>query len=105
MRCLEVSVNGKPYCRAGVGETGVVSAFVNWAKFLPIQEGEESLPVPPDSTTLSVSGIVDEPRAYIHWREVAHCLQPGDTVTIRVVDSDEPDPYVVTPTLPEPEDL
>lgn len=102
MLCLEVTVNNQRYCLAGVGEEGAISAFVTWARFRP-DDARQELPVPPGSTTLTVSGIMKDLTA-VHWGQIADRLSVGDTVTIRVVDASEPESYTPTQMLPEEED-
>ena len=97
MLCLEIEVNGEPYCRAGLGDEGAISAFVSWVKLGP---PDDSVPVPPGATLLAVSGFTSEHTA-VHWADQLRHLSVGDEVTIRVVDSDQPDPYAITPTLPD----
>lgn len=101
MLCLEIAVNGAPYARAGLGDEGVISAFVSWVKVGP---PDDSVPVPPGSTLLTVSGFTADQTA-VHWGDQLRHLAVGDEVTIRVIDSDEPDAPRVTPLLPDlPED-
>ena len=100
MLCLEVTLNGKPYCLAGLGDEGAISAFVTWARFLPVYEGEENLPVPSGSTLLNVTGFTKDTTA-VHWGEAIKHLKVNDEVTIRVVEADKPDEFIVTQMLPE----
>ncbi len=101
MLCLEIALNGDPYARAGLGDEGVISAFVTWVKVGP---PDDTVPVPPGSTLLTVSGFTLDHTA-VHWGDQLRHLQVGDEVSIRIVDSSEPDAYTVTPMLPElPED-
>jgi hypothetical protein len=104
MLCIEIELNGEHYCRAGV-PAGVVSAFVNRID-IPAEPGGASAP----STSLSVSGFHfhgPDPgnQTAVHWRDVVRDLQPGDEVRLRLVETNEPDAYTVTPMLPPlPED-
>ncbi len=101
MLCLDIELNGEPYCRAGLGDEGVISAFVSWVKFGP---PDDTVPVPPGSTLLTVSGFTGD-HTGVHWADQLRHLAIGDTVTIRVLESDTPDAYTVTPLLPDlPED-
>ena len=98
MICLEVLVNSERYCLAGVGEKGVLSAFVTWANF---GEAEEAgIPNPPGSIMLSVNGITSDKQS-VHWGTIGDHLKKGDEVTIRIIDSDSPDTWTLTPLLPE----
>lgn len=97
---LEVSVNGRVECRAGV-EAGVASAFVN---VLRIADPESDLP-PAASVHLTVNGFVQgasrqpEDQVAVQWGDIARTLAAGDEVIIRVVDADDPDPPQQTPML------
>ena len=59
---------------------------------------------------LRVSGFVrgdsgvPEDQTAVHWGDIGDHLEPGDVVTIRVIDRDEPDPPVETEMLPEVDD-
>ena len=88
MLCLEVSVNGERWCRAGIGEFGSMDAAVTWV-------GVEGGSDPP--TTLSVTGLPHGAPA-LHWRDTIRRLVPGDVVEVRLVEGD-PDPATVTPVL------
>lgn len=90
--CLDIAVNGAPYCRAGVGRTGILSAFITHY-LLPPPEG---LPDPGPRTWLHVTGTTPDGRA-VYWRPVPSLdhtipLALGDIVTIRVVAAADPDP-------------
>ena len=99
MRCLEIDINGQRTCVAGAGALGAISAMVTWVRFEP--EGmEEPAPVPSGSNLLSVTGITEALES-VHWLEMPTHLSVGDAVTIRIVDTDEPDTWTVTPKLPD----
>jgi hypothetical protein len=89
MLCLEVTVNGGRWCRAGIGEFGSMDAAVTWV-------GVEGGSDPP--TTLSVTGLPHGAPA-LHWRDITRRLVPGDVVEVRLVEGD-PDAATVTPGLP-----
>ena len=91
MFCLEVSVNGERWCRAGIGEFGSMDAAVSWV-------GVEGASEPP--TTLSVTGL-PQAAAPVHWRDVVRRLVPGDIVEVRLLEG-EPDPATTTPIRPLP---
>jgi hypothetical protein len=91
MFCLEVSVNGERWCRAGIGGFGSLDAAVSWV-------GVEGASQPP--TTLSVIGLPQD-AAPVHWRDVARRLVPGDSVEVRLLEG-EPDPATPTPIRPLP---
>ena len=96
MLCLEIDLNGERYCRAGLGDEGAISAFVSWVKFGP---PDPTVANPPGSVLLNVSGFTAEHTA-VHWGDQSRHLATGDSVTIRIVDSDLPDVATITPILP-----
>jgi hypothetical protein len=98
MLCLEVEVNGKRHSLAGVGE-GSLSAFVTYVQLRDHATGTE-FPRVTESTFLSVSGFLGHQTA-VHWGDGPSRLAVGDTVTIRLVDNDQPDQHTVTPNLPD----
>jgi hypothetical protein len=117
MVAIEVEINGERYCLAGV-PAGVTSAFVNHVD-IPAEPNGARFP----STTLTVNGFhfhfhghshshTDDTssegpgeQTAVHWRDVTRTLRPGDEVRLRIVETDSPDPYTVTPMLPAlPED-
>ena len=101
MLCLEVSLNDRKYCLAGLGEKGAISTFVTCVRFGP-DGAEPDLPVPPGSILLTVSGITEDLKS-VHWGDVLCHLKLGDEVGIKVVEAENPDPFTVTPVLPPDE--
>ncbi|MEN9575620.1 MAG: hypothetical protein RL514_3475 [Verrucomicrobiota bacterium] len=80
MVALEVSLNGKRTCVAGVGETGVVSANVCWVRRADDQAG------PVEELFLEVFGLRTPEQDNLRW----HGQQPvtvGDEVRIKVVEA------------------
>jgi hypothetical protein len=104
MRTLVVELNGEPYCRAGVDE-GAVSAFVSHVN-IPDEPGGPDV----GSTMLAVTGFVrgdsgePEDQTAVHWGEIGEALEPGDVVTVRLVDADDVDPPTETEMLPPLDD-
>lgn len=99
MICLKVSINGAAFCVAGVGDHGCISAFVTWVD-IEGDAGEPALPNQPGDVLLNVSGFTAD-QSPVHWRDIAHHLAVGDTVTVEVVDLASADPPKPTPMLPE----
>jgi hypothetical protein len=89
MVCFEVSINGKRWCRAGIGEFGSMDVAVSW---VGVDGGSE----PP--TTLSVAGLPQDSPP-VHWRDITRRLAPGDVVEVRIVEA-APDPATPTAMLP-----
>ena len=98
MVAFEVDINGQRHCVAGL-QNGVISAFVVHANLPP--EPPETAPsemTPP--TSLSVTGITSAHQS-VHWKGIADTISVGDVITIRVIDTDSPDPPTARPTLPD----
>jgi hypothetical protein len=80
MTALEIQVNGEKVCVAGKEELNILSAAVTWLK------GQ-------GTWDFRVRGITDQQGYEEHSSWLDRQLQPGDSVTIRVVEtgaSDEP---------------
>jgi hypothetical protein len=89
MTVLDVSVNGRRLCRAGVGADGVLDAIVSWAKLTGRAAATaRRLTQPLEETRLHVGGL----RGDTHRRWVARELQIGDRVGIDVVSATRWDP-------------
>jgi hypothetical protein len=85
MICFEVSVNGRKVCTAGIGDqqadmTAVLCSMNAWI------DGADGSP---PTITLDVRGAADETQMV--WLENFGQLQRGDTVTLQIVESDNPD--------------
>lgn len=96
MICFEISFNGKPYCTAGVGEFGVLSAFVNYVR---VESDDPNVRTGPRWTALSVTGFLSDQSA-VHWGDINRMLEVGDEITFRIVESDTHDPWTATSVLP-----
>lgn len=88
MRGLEITINGKRVCTAGLAEHGVLSANLTW-----LHQSPEAVQEPNKQTlTLDVGAFVSEPsipQEHLKW--LAQPLQVGDVVEIRIVEADEVD--------------
>ena len=78
---LDVYLNDKRLCRAGVGATGVLNAIVSWVKL----EGEAAaqarrLGAPLEEARLHVGGLAGD----THRRWTEHALTTGDRVTVQL---------------------
>lgn len=78
MRALEVSLNGKRLCVAGVGDHGVVSTNVSCV----LREGDEDL-------FLDTGGISNA--AHEIWRWHFRKIKVGDTIQVVVLESAKAD--------------
>ena len=80
MVALEVSLNGKQTCLAGVGETGVVSANVCWVR------RTDGPPGPKEELFLEVFGLKAPEQESLRWRG-QQSLKVGDEVRVKVVET------------------
>ena len=97
MLVFDVFLNGRKLCRAGVGQGGVLTAFVTWAasqRGTPRRvRGSRPYRTKP---VLQVGGLADD----THRNWCRRMLATGDRVTIRVASADAFDP----PASEEPRD-
>jgi len=91
MRGLEVSVNGAVLYTVGIGEFGMLSAGVEWAR---IAQNRGTIY---EHLCVGARGQVAEPATARHWQNRA--LKFGDEVTVKVVEIDSPDQPL--PGLPD----
>ena len=92
MLCFDVAINGKRYCLAGVGDRGILSAFVTYYRLPPDVE----LPDLGRKVHLNVSGTRPDGGG-VQWApgpspDATVPLRLGDVVTVQVVESASPDP-------------
>lgn len=89
MICFDVFVNGERVCRAGVGDTGVLTAILSWVGRSP----EDRQDAPEEELDLSVGGLYGERgtgTAHPTWVDQLD-LTSGDEVLIRIVQDEAPD--------------
>ena len=97
MLVFGVFLNGRKLCRAGVGQDGVLTAFVTWAA--PQRAATRSASGPRrrrEKPRLHVGGLADD----THRSWAKRMLEVGDRVTIRVAKADS----FGTPTTERPRD-
>lgn len=75
MRAFEISLNGKKLCVAGIGDSGVLSAIVNWVA----RENTGDL-------FLDVGGLITPPDEHVSWIRQKR-LQVGNRVQIKVIEA------------------
>jgi hypothetical protein len=90
--CFEIGVNGQRYCLAGVGERGILSAFVTYYRIPP----DDALPDLGRRVHLNVNGSRPDGSS-VQWPpgpspDATVPLRMGDVVTIRVVEAASADP-------------
>lgn len=96
MRCLEVTVNGERFCRAGTDRVPWFCASVT--------HGGPDDATDREQTSLTAHGLSGDVRTEYYWGIERLSLSAGDTVTIRVVDDvagDDPTPFPAPPILAE----
>jgi len=79
MLALEVHINGKRRCLAGIANDGVVSAILSW-----VGRGNPERGLPKEDMSIQVGGLDSERREHMDWLQQE--LAAGDDVRIRVVD-------------------
>ena len=89
MTVLDVYVNDRQRCRAGVGADGVLSAIVNWVKLTgPAARTARRRKQPLEESRLHVGGL----RGATHRSWIDQYLRIGDRVTIAVGRARSADP-------------
>jgi hypothetical protein len=89
MRALEVYVNGKRLCAAGIGDDGCLTAIVR-SVLRPVQiTGRKRSPRIKEDLGLDVSGLISSTAEYARWKTPK--LRTGDEVRIKVIETDRPD--------------
>src|SRR5262245_1120514 len=88
MNVLDVYLNGRKLCRAGVGAHGVLNANVSWVRLVgPASRTARRLGRPVEETRLDVGGLSD--RTHRVW--VERGLVPGDRVAVVVASANTVD--------------
>ena len=86
MLCFEISVNGEKLFTAGVGEFGVLTSVLSWARTQPEEPQQEA---GEGKLYLSAGGLKDQE----HSEWLRQKVNVGDAVTIKIIESaisDEP---------------
>ncbi|MGE5833979.1 MAG: hypothetical protein ACM4AI_05830 [Acidobacteriota bacterium] len=102
MKVFDVFLNDRKVCRAGVGDDGVLSAIVSWARLTgPAAKTARRLKSPPEETRLHVGGLAKN--THRNWTN--RNLKPGDRVTVAITTARSFDPPVrTTPRDPRAEE-
>ena len=79
MLALEVHVNGKRRCVAGIADDGAISAILSW-----VGRGRPERGLPKEEVHLHVGGLDSLKREHMDWLQ--QDLTAGDEVLVRVVD-------------------
>jgi len=91
MICFEVTINGEKICTAGVGDAGVLSSLLTFAKKRASadKQGDGSR----SNITLRVGGMADiddETNEHLEW--FVRQVNVGDEIFIRIIERAESDP-------------
>ncbi len=108
MICLDVHVNGRKVCRAGVGKYGIVHVNAGWSRSPPAWRTGGR--IRKASGTVSVSGVHYARRPPVHenvsW--LSDSFSPGDELLVRCLDApvaDEPSQRNLAQEIPEDEQM
>jgi hypothetical protein len=82
MICFDIEINDKHFCRAGVGDDGVLTAAVSWGDAPAEIRGHRKRERRVD---LSIGGLRD--KTHVDWIRGFRKLSVGDSVTIHIVES------------------
>ena len=82
MTAIEVRVNGKRQCVAGIAHDGLVSAILSW-----FGRGDDRPELPREDITFRVSGIDSKRDEHVDW--LSRDMAVGDEIVLRVVDVPE----------------
>lgn len=88
MIAFEVTVNGQRVCTAGIDEWGVLTAILSWVRRRS-EQSEDGSKVE-EELTLDVGGLDSTTPEHLKW--MVSALQVGDTVSVRVVETEVVDP-------------
>jgi hypothetical protein len=89
MRALEIRVNGKRFCTAGIGDDGCLTAIVrSILRPVPATSRRPSSRAKED-LGLDVSGYIPPTSEYARWKTPR--LRTGDEVRITIIETDQPD--------------
>ncbi len=86
MIALEIHLNGQKLCRAGIGDTGVLSAIVTFAtRVASAGKIDQNL-------FIDVAGLITPERKHVSWINQKP-LGVGDKIQVAIVDLDSVDEY------------
>jgi hypothetical protein len=89
MRAIEIHVNGKSLCAAGIGDDGVLTAIVR-SVLRPVQiTNRKRSPRAKEDLALEVGGFISPTSEYVRWKTSR--LRTGDEVRIKIIETDRPD--------------
>lgn len=80
MLAFEIHINGKRKCTAGIRGPCVLTASLCWVLREPKSRGGKC-----KELNLGMSGLVSRSEEFVEWLQ--RDLQPGDEVTIRIIET------------------
>jgi hypothetical protein len=86
MIAFEIHLNGQKLCRAGIGDSGVVSAIVTWAA-AAMATGKRN-----ESLFLNIGGLINPDGKLVSWINQKP-LAVGDKVEVTIVEADSVDEH------------
>jgi hypothetical protein len=86
MIAFEIYLNDQKLCRAGIGDSGVLSAIVAWAA-TTMSTGTRN-----ESLSLNISGLINPEGNHVSWID-QKALAPGDKIQINIVEADSIDEH------------
>src|SRR5258705_11119609 len=84
MTAIEVHVNGKKQCVAGIARDGVVSAILSW-----VGRGDEHPDLAREDVSLRVGGLDSKRDEHVDW--LTRDMAVGDEIILRIIDVRKPD--------------
>ena len=95
MIAFEISIDGEKRCTAGVPDLGVMSAIASWVRRVA-HDPASGEPIPgrfEEELALEVGGLTHDPDGgAVHVRWLRQPLQPGQRITLTVVETEAADP-------------
>jgi hypothetical protein len=95
MIAFEISIDGQKKCTAGVSDLGVASVMANWVRRAS-RDPVSGQPIAgrfEEELALDVGGLAHDPDgAAVHINWLRQPLQPGQRITIAIVETEHADP-------------
>ena len=86
MIAFEIHLNDRKLCRAGIGESGVLSAMVTWAT-RTMSGGARN-----ENLSLNIGGLLNPEGKHVAWMNQKP-LAVGDKILVSIVEADSVDEY------------
>jgi len=86
MLAFEIYLNDQKLCRAGIGDTGVLSTIVTWAVTTRSTGARD------ESLFINVGGLINPERKHVSWIN-QKTLAVGDKILVNIVEADAVDEH------------